>query len=59
MQMPEVARLTRLRSQHAQTQYALRYQFRQLTEEVPRLQKRLEAVQRDMAARHDTSGDKL
>jgi N12 class adenine-specific DNA methylase len=55
----EVARLTRLRSQHAQTQYNLRYQCRHHTEEVPRLQKRLEAVQRDMAARHDTSGDKF
>jgi N12 class adenine-specific DNA methylase len=55
----EVARLTRLRSQHTQTQYNLRYQFRHLTEEVPRFQKRLEEVQRDMTTRHDTSGDKF
>ena len=55
----EVARLTRLRSQHVQTQYHLRHQFRYLNEEVPRLQKRLENVQQDMTTRHDTSGDKF
>jgi len=55
----EVARLTRLRSQHVETKYNLRYQFRHLTDEGPRLQKRLEDVQKDIAARHDTSGDKF
>jgi hypothetical protein len=55
----EVARLTRLLSQHVQTQYHLRHQFRYLNEEVPRLQKRLENVQQDMITRHDTSGDKF
>ena len=48
-----------IRSQHAQTQYNLRYQFRHLTEEVPRFQKRLKEVQKDMTTRHDTSGDKF
>ncbi len=51
--------LERLRSQHVETQYNLRYQFRHLTDEGPRLQKRLEEVQKDIAVRHDTSGDKF
>lgn len=55
----EVARLTRLRSQHAQAQYDLRGQSRHLSDEMPRLQKRLDDVQKDLAARHDTSGDKF
>lgn len=55
----EVARLIRLRSQHAETQYKLRYQFRHLTDEVPRFEKRLADVQKDMATRQDTSGDKF
>ena len=55
----EVARLTRLRSQHAETQYKLRYQSRHLTDEVPRFEKRLADVQKDMTTRLDTSGDKF
>ena len=55
----EVARLTRLRSQHAETQYKLRYQSRHLTDEVPRFEKRLADVQKDMTTRQDTSGDKF
>jgi len=55
----EVARLTRLRSQHAETQYKLRYQFRHLTDEIPRFEKRLADVQKDMSTRLDTSGDKF
>jgi hypothetical protein len=55
----EVARLTRLRGQHHETQYRLRYQTRHLTDEIPRLEKRLEAVRQDLALRHDTSGDRF
>lgn len=55
----EVARLTRLRSQHVETQYKLRFQFRHLTEEIPRFEKRLEEVQKDTSTRPDTSGDKF
>jgi N12 class adenine-specific DNA methylase len=55
----EVARLSRLRSQHAQTQFRMRTQIRHFTEEVPRLEKRLEEVRRDVASRHDTHGDQF
>lgn len=55
----EVARLTRLRSQHTESQYRMRYQLRHLGEELPHLEKRLQEVQRDMAQRHDTTGDKF
>jgi N12 class adenine-specific DNA methylase len=53
----EVARLTRLRTQHLETQFRLRSQVRHHTEEVPRLERRLEEVRRDIAARQDTRGD--
>jgi len=55
----EVARLTRLRSQHTESQYRLRYQLRHLADEIPRLERRLEEVRRDIAQRQDTSGDKF
>jgi len=55
----EVARLTRLRGQHHQTQSNLRIRLRHQTDDVPRLQKRLVCIQRDMAMRHDTSGDRF
>jgi len=45
----EVARLTRLRTQHLETQFKLRSQIRHLNEEVPRLEKRLEEVRCDLA----------
>ncbi|MCI0535538.1 MAG: N-6 DNA methylase [Verrucomicrobiales bacterium] len=53
----EVARLTRLQSQHRETQYKLRIRIRHLTEDLPRLEKRLEGIQQDIMARHDTTGD--
>ncbi|HEY3856448.1 MAG TPA: hypothetical protein VGO67_18850 [Verrucomicrobiae bacterium] len=55
----EVARLNRLHSQHAESQYKMRYQLRHLTDEIPRLEKRLEDLRSDIVARHDTSGDKF
>jgi len=55
----EAARLSRLRSQHTETQYRLRSQIRHLTDEVPRLEKRLEEVRRDTATRQDTHGDRF
>ncbi|MCX6917458.1 MAG: DEAD/DEAH box helicase family protein [Verrucomicrobia bacterium] len=55
----ELARLTRLRSQHAETQYRLRSQIRHFTDETPRLEKRLEELQRDLVTRQDTSGDRF
>jgi len=55
----ELARLTRLRGQHFQTQSNLRIRLRHQTDDVPRLEKRLVAIQHDMATRHDTSGDRF
>ena len=55
----EVARLTRLQGQHRETQYKLRGQIRSLTEDMPRLERRLEAVRRDIATRQDTSGERF
>src|SRR5262245_51363678 len=53
----EVARLSRLQTQHTETQFKLRQRVRHLTDELPRLQKRLEAVHEDLAVRQDTHGD--
>jgi N12 class adenine-specific DNA methylase len=53
----EVARLTRLESQHTETQFKLRQRVRYLSEDLPRLETRLGAVHRDLAIRQDTRGD--
>jgi len=53
----EVARLSRLHSQHGETQYRLRAQIRHLSDEGPRLEKRLEEVRTDLGTRQDTHGD--
>lgn len=53
----EVARLIRLRSQHADTQFRLRSQVRFLTDDIPQMEKRAECIQRDISTRHDTHGD--
>ena len=53
----EVARLSRLRGQHAATQFHLRTQIRHATEDLPHLERRLDEIQRDIATRQDTQGD--
>lgn len=53
----EVARLSRLRTQHLETQFRLRTQVRHLTAEVPRLEKRLDEVRGDLVTCQDTHGD--
>ncbi len=53
----ELARLTRLHKQHHETQYRLRNQIRHLTDDLPRLEKRLEGIRNDLTTRQDTSGD--
>jgi hypothetical protein len=53
----ELARLGRLRTQHAEAQFRFRTQIRHLTEEIPRLEKRREDVQCDLVTRHDTRGE--
>ena len=55
----EVARLSRLHCEHQETMFKLRSRVRHLTDEIPQLEKRLEAVRRDLATRQDTSGDKF
>ena len=55
----EVARLSRLRTQHRDTQYRLRSEIRHYTDEIPRLEKRLTEVQSDLTVRLDTHGDRF
>lgn len=55
----EVARLSRLHCEHQETQFKLRSRVRHLTDELPRLEQRLDAVRQDLATRQDTSGDKF
>jgi N12 class adenine-specific DNA methylase len=53
----EVARLSRLQNQHHETQYKLRHRFRHLSDDLPRLERRLSATREDLEARQDTRGD--
>ena len=55
----ELARLTRLRSQHVEANYRLRSQVRHLNDEIPRLERRLEALREDLGRRVDTRGDRF
>ena len=53
----EIARLTRLRSQHTETQYRIRDQIRHFTEDIPFFKKRIENLKSDMQQRKETRGD--
>jgi hypothetical protein len=53
----EMARLTRLRSQHAEAQYHIRSSVRRLGEDIPLIQQRLENLKLDIAQRTETGGD--
>ena len=55
----ELARLTRLKTQHTEAQFRMRSQVRMLTEEIPRLEKRLVALREDLGRRADTRGDRF
>jgi uncharacterized coiled-coil protein SlyX len=55
----EIARLGRLRCEHQETGYKLRSRVRHLTDELPRLEQRLDAVRRDLTTRQDTGGDRF
>jgi N12 class adenine-specific DNA methylase len=55
----EVARLSRLHTQHQATQFNLRSRLRHLADDLPRLERRLAATQKDIALRQDTSGDQF
>jgi hypothetical protein len=53
----EVTRLSRLRSQHAETEYRIRSDIRRFKEAIPMLNERIENLKLDMAQRTDTRGD--
>jgi N12 class adenine-specific DNA methylase len=53
----EITRLTRLRSQHGESQYRIRSQARHFKEEIPGLAQRIENLKIDLTARQDTRGD--
>lgn len=53
----EVIRLTRLRSQHAETQYRIRTDIRRLNDEIPTIEKRIENLGLDLQIRKVTRGD--
>jgi hypothetical protein len=53
----ELARLCRLRSDHEETRFKLRSRVRHLADEIPVLERRRDAAQRDITTRQDTSGE--
>jgi N12 class adenine-specific DNA methylase len=53
----EVGRLSRLRSQHHETQYRIRNTIRRTHEEIEILTSRIENLHKDIAARKPTQGD--
>ena len=55
----ELGRLSRLHCEHQETRFKLRARVRHLTDDVPQLEQRLEAVRRDLAARQDTSAERF
>ncbi len=55
----EVARLSRLQQQHREAQFNLRYRLRNETEEIARMNRRLEAIRSDLATREESRGDRF
>jgi N12 class adenine-specific DNA methylase len=55
----EVMRLSRLRSEHAESQYGSRSRVRMMEEDVQRLRQHVAAMEQDLKIRHDTQGDKF
>jgi N12 class adenine-specific DNA methylase/O-acetyl-ADP-ribose deacetylase (regulator of RNase III)/SAM-dependent methyltransferase len=53
----EITRLTRLRSQHAETQFRIRSELRRSKEALPVIGQRIENIKLDIARRIDTRGD--
>lgn len=53
----EITRLTRLRSQHAETQFRIRSELRRSKEAVPVISQRIENIKLDIARRIDTRGE--
>ncbi len=55
----EVMRLARLRAEHSESQYGNRARLRMAEEDVMRLEKQVAAMEKDLAIRRDTQGDKF
>lgn len=55
----EVMRLSRLRSEHSESQYGNRARLRMAEEDVARLERQVAAMEKDLATRQDTQGDKF
>jgi len=53
----EVGRLARLQTQHQETQYKLRQRVRHVTDDLPRLERRLQGLRQDLSSRRDTRGE--
>ncbi len=51
--------MSRLHCDHQETQFKLCSRVRHLIDELPRLEKRLEDVRRDLTPRLDSSGDRF
>lgn len=55
----EVMRLSRLRAEHAESQFGNRSRVRMLEQDVPRLERQLAGMEQDLVRRVDTHGDKF
>ncbi len=55
----EVMRLSRLRSEHSESQYGTRSRLRMAVEDVARLERQLAAAEEDLCVRVDTQGEKF
>jgi N12 class adenine-specific DNA methylase/adenine-specific DNA methylase len=55
----DVMRLSRLRAEHSESQFGNRSRARMLEQDVVRLERRVSAIERDLAARRDTHGDRF
>jgi N12 class adenine-specific DNA methylase/TolA-binding protein len=55
----EVMRLSRLRSEHSESQYGTRSRLRMAGEDVARLERQLAAAEQDFGVRKDTQGEKF
>ncbi|HEY3915948.1 MAG TPA: DEAD/DEAH box helicase family protein, partial [Verrucomicrobiae bacterium] len=53
----EVTRLSRLQSQHAETQFRIRSTIRRLKEDIPIITRRIEAIEVDLTRRMETRGE--
>lgn len=55
----EVMKLSRLRAEHAESQFSHRGRLRMLEQDVTRLERQMGATEMDVAMRQDTQGDKF